>query len=758
MTALALLLLCALAAVVPSQAHAATLARPVAFDPEATGRVIIKWKEADAAAADRSVGTLDARAARASERAGLGMRAVRSLQHGTDVVRFERRLSGASLQKVLGRLRADPKIEYAVPDRRVFLQAAAPNDTRYIAGTDSVGKWVGQWYLGTDFPASINALGAWDTTMGSDSVTVAIIDTGTTTHDDIGTCAPIVNNHCTGGGKFLPGYDFIDYDDVPCTSFVGGVCKYINAANVPNSTCPAGNVDTSGSNNYCKDYLSSGDGDGRDANPNDEGDFISAADLARADDFFQGCGSGDNSDQPISSSWHGTRTAGIIGALTNNSKGIAGIAPGVVILPVRALGKCGGYLSDVIDAMRWAAGLSVTNVPDNPYPAHIINLSLGSSVPCSAAEQSAVTEILAAGTLIVASAGNDGGPVNAPANCTGVMSVAGLRHNGMKVGYSSLSNSAGVATAGNTTTPAPATAVTIAAPAGNCGDGYATGSTCLYSIETTTNEGDTVPAAAFYTYALFNSGYTGNSLNVANVGTSFSSPMAAATAALMLDANPALTPAQIIARIQASASVFPVVIDPTTSQPYATCAVRSGATDSTGTFTDIPADASLTPCNCTAATCGAGMLNAQAAVGAAIKPVAVITPSENRASVGDKVRLDASSSTAAGGHAITAWQWSTDPSVSIANNGTVSSAYFIFPGTRPVTVTLVVTDDAGRTAMASLIINGAVSSTDHHGAGAMGPELVLLALLALVAVRRRLGESRRRLGEPAAPERAASGQ
>ncbi|HTP39923.1 MAG TPA: S8 family serine peptidase [Steroidobacteraceae bacterium] len=713
----------------PLLSQAATGARSTAFDPEATGRVIVKWRAADPA--DSSLATLSARASRASQRAGMGVRAVRASHPGVDVLRLDRKLAGTELHALLARLQGDPRVEYAVPDRRVYAQAAAPDDTRYIAGSDAVGSWQGQWYLGSDFPASIDALGAWDTTTGSDRVTVAVIDTGVRyDHDDLGSCAPIVSNHCTGGGKFLPGYDFVDYDDVPCSSVNGTTCLYTNAANVADSTCSS-TLDTSNGVTYCRDYLSAGDGDGRDADPSDPGDFLTAADLARTDGFFSGCGGGDNGDQPVTSSWHGTRVSGIIGALTNNGKGVAGIAPGVVILPVRALGKCGGYLSDVIDAMRWAAGLAVTGVPANPYPAAIINMSLGSSLPCTSAEQSAVDEILALNVLIVASAGNDGGPVNAPANCTGVMSVAGLRHNGMKVGYSSLSSAA--------SSTAPAAAVSIAAPAGNCGDGYAAGSTCLYSIETTTNEGDTTPAAAFYTYALFNSGYTGNPLNVASIGTSFSAPMAAATAALMLDANYSLTPAQLIARMQAAAGAFPTVIDPATSQPYAVCTVRAGTTDSNGAFTDVPAVDAQLPCNCTLATCGAGLLNARAAVASAIKPTAVIKPSETRASLGDKVTLNGADSTAAAGHSIVRWQWGTDPGVSIADNGT-SSAYFLFPGTRPVTVTLVVTDDVGGTATASTIIQGAVSSTDDHGTGAMGPELPVLALLAgLAAWQRRRG-------------------
>ena len=88
-----------------------------------------------------------------------------------------------------------------------------------------------------------------------------------------------------------------------------------------------------------------------------------------------------------SSSWHGTRVVGVMGALTNNGVGIAGMTWGAWILPVRALGKGGGYDSDIIAGIQWAAGLSVMNpdgppVPQNPYPADIINLSLGGGTAC----------------------------------------------------------------------------------------------------------------------------------------------------------------------------------------------------------------------------------------------------------------------------------------------------------------------------------------------------------------------------------------
>ena len=167
----------------------------------------------------------------------------------------------------------------------------------------------------------------------------------------------------------------------------------------------------------------------------------------------------------------------MIAALTNNGLGMASVGRNVRVLPVRALGKCFGYDSDIIAGMRWAAGLTVPGVPANSTPARVINLSLGADGPCTAAYQAVVNELVAAGTMIVAAAGNSAGhAVGAPANCVGVIAVAGLRHAGTKVGFSDLGPE-----------------IAISAPAGNCVNMTA-GSPCLYPILTTSNSGATVPA------------------------------------------------------------------------------------------------------------------------------------------------------------------------------------------------------------------------------------------------------------------------
>ena len=111
---------------------------------------------------------------------------------------------------------------------------------------------------------------------------------------------------------------------------------------------------------------------------------------------------------------------------TNNTIGMASVGRNVRILPVRVLGKCGGFISDVIAGMRWAAGLSSTPVP-NPTPAKVLNLSLGSSGSCTGSlYETAVADVVAAGVSVVVSAGNDVGlAVGRPANCPGAIGVGG---------------------------------------------------------------------------------------------------------------------------------------------------------------------------------------------------------------------------------------------------------------------------------------------------------------------------------------------
>ena len=157
------------------------------------------------------------------------------------------------------------------------------------------------------------------------------------------------------------------------------------------------------------------------------------------------------------SSWHGTHVAGTIGAVgSNNGRGITGINWSVSVLPVRVLGSCGGSFSDIADGVRWAAGLPVAGAPNNAHPAHIINLSLGGSVPCTEEQAgllvSALDDARAAGSIVVAAAGNDQQDIKgaSPAGCKGVISVAASDKEGHLAWYSNFGNVTIMAPGGDT--------------------------------------------------------------------------------------------------------------------------------------------------------------------------------------------------------------------------------------------------------------------------------------------------------------------
>jgi serine protease len=674
-----------------------------------TDRIIVRWRDSGVTA--MQITNNADRAARLSRSTGVTLRAVREIHDRLDVVQLDAPVSGAALRRVVAKLGADLAVQYAEPDR-IRYALGIPNDPRFVAGSDANGQWQGQWYLNDptpDTPAAIGATTAWDSATGTPYI-IAIIDTGVDyTHPDLGLYA--------SGGKLLPGRDFVCNDaGVDCTSTATG-----------------------------NTFVIANDGDGWDADATDPGDWLTVADVAPGG-LCPGEGLGPNKDEAAPSTWHGTRVAGIAGAITNNGVGVAGVAPGAYLLPVRVLGKCQGYMSDIVAGMYWAAGLTTsdtTSFPANAYPAQILNLSLGGTGTCTQTEQDAVNAILQGSHLIVAAAGNDGGPMLAPANCTGVIAVAGIRQIGTKVGYSNVSTTAA--------------AITIAAPAGNCvnlNTFHPWTLPCLFSIETTSNDGsttlDTDPTHAFYTYALMKPGYTGNILNEGTVGTSFAAPIVSGVAAMMIEANPNLTAVQLTARLQASATPFPV---PATAPAGGTCHVAALTTDSTGAYTDVQTD----ECTCTTATCGAGMLNAAAALARSLYPLASMTTSTDKASVGEHVTLDGSGSSAAGNFTIVSYQWTSDPAVSI-ENATSAVATIVFPALRPITVTLTVTDSAGRQDTVTKTINS-VALSEGGGGGLLGPaSLLLLAAGAGMAFRRRQATSAGKLtgslSHPSRPDRS----
>jgi serine protease len=486
-------------------------------------RVIVRFKADAALVRERALAAHaaapEAREALAHRARVLGQRRGITLAAGAAVDQRTQAVvaSGTSSQALADSLASDADVEFAVPDepRRRF---AVPNDPYYAAGP-AAGPAVGQWYLRApegDVRSGIDAPAAWDHTTGSADIVVAILDTG------------VRFDHPDLAGRLLPGHDMVSDDAV------------------------------------------ANDGDpGRDADASDPGDWVTSADAQTA--AFQGC-------SPEPSSWHGTQLAGLIGAAANNGIGMAGVGWGVGMLPVRVLGKCRGFDSDIIAGMRWAAGLPVPGVPANPTPARVLNLSLGGGGTCSAAYRVVVNEVTAAGAVVVAAAGNSTGQaVSMPANCPGAIGVVGLRHAGTKVGFSDIGPE-----------------IALGAPGGNCVN---LGGACLYPLLTTVNPGTTTPVAGGAAYT--------DSSDI-SVGTSFAAPLVAGTAALMLSVRPELRPSDVRELLRATARAFP---DPATSPDASVPMCRA------------PGGADQLECHCTTATCGAGMLDAGAAVAAAITAV-----------------------------------------------------------------------------------------------------------------------------------------
>jgi serine protease len=559
-----------------------------------------------------------------AQRSGLGMAKSRQITPSTHVMFLQKTLYGTDVAAALAKLRADPAVQFAVVDQHRYVQSApvTPNDPLF---QPTPGTASGQWYMLAPNPtvvvegvatsdlSSTDAVDAWSITTGSSGIVIADVDTGVLfDHPDL--------LRAGLGGRLLPGYDFVGEDFNPNSPYNG-----------------------------LGTFLIANDGDGWDPDPSDPGDWISTSDTNLSNQLFAG-------DTVGPSSWHGTRVMGILGALTNNDTGIAGMTWGSWILPVRALGKGGGYDSDIISGIQWAAGLSVTNpdgsaVPDNPYPADIINLSLGGdTTSCSSqdgsAYESALTTVTSMGVLVVVSAGNANGGVELPGNCAtvvpGVMAVAGLRNVGTKVGYSSFGPQ-----------------VSVSAPAGNCVN---SSGNCLRSIDTTTDLGTMGPlTGSNYTYT--------NELNP-NLGTSFAAPIVSGIAALMRSVNGNLTPAQIATRMEATATAFP----PNTGNlPVCPMTDTAGGTDQ---------------CSCPASgQCGTGMVNALSAVTAALNPIGVITATGN-------TEFDAGGSVAACNLTVASYAWSASGGISITNGAAAAQVTVASTGSAG-TLTLTVTDSAG---------------------------------------------------------------
>ncbi|MGH8178248.1 MAG: S8 family peptidase, partial [Steroidobacter sp.] len=263
-----------------------------------------------------------------------------------------------------------------------------------------------------------------------------------------------------------------------------------------------------GGYDFIADTATANDGGGRDSNAQDPGDWNTAGQ----------CG-------PLvparNSSWHGTHVAGTIAAVTNNSNGVAGVAFGARVVPLRVLGRCGGFTSDIADAIIWGSGGSVSGVPANANPARVLNLSLGGSGSCGTTTQTAINSARSRGTAVVVAAGNSNQNASnfTPANCSGVITIAAVARNGGKAPYSNFG-----------------AIVDVAAPGGNTASGAANG------VLSTLNTGTTTPGSDSYAFYQ---------------GTSMAAPHTAGVVALMLSRNSALTPDDLETRLRNSTRSFP---------------------------------------------------------------------------------------------------------------------------------------------------------------------------------------------------------
>lgn len=371
-------------------------------------------------------------------------------------VDFDEVVDGRVAEQVAARLERRDDVVWAIPNRLRQVAARSP----VVPDDPLFGQQRNLWDATASRRGghSIMAPQLWRATRGASSTVVAVVDTGITDHPDL-------------VGKTVPGFDFISSPK------------------------------------------RARDGDGRDADPTDEGDWNGAGQCP-------GLGS-------TTSSWHGTFVAGQIAASTGNRTGISGVAPGVSIQPVRVLGRCGGWDSDLLDGITWASGGQVAGVPANATPAAIVNLSLA-GLAGSSAERKAVCRVYNAiakagrlrGSVFIAAAGNESDNADraVPASCSEFVSVGATSTKGFSAVYSNVGST-----------------VDLSAPGGDTAvEGYHD------SILSLGNAGRTRPGAARYTR---------------HEGTSMAAPQVAGAAALLHGLG-FTTPAAMRSALNASVSPF----------------------------------------------------------------------------------------------------------------------------------------------------------------------------------------------------------
>jgi serine protease len=559
--------------------------------------------------------------------ADTGLKFERSMISGDAVFTLNRVLRADEAAQLKARLELDPSVAH-VSYNKLRRPLLVPNETHYTSL---------QWHLrapteqygGKAVAGGANLPASWDVVTGSStSVVVAVIDTGYRPHADL-------------NPNVLTGFDFIRSAINPLpTNFVAN------------------------------------DGGGRDSDAQDPGDWVTATEKTT----YSVCNDGDADDSD--SSWHGTHVSGTIAAVVNNGVGVAGVARNAKILPIRALGKCGGTDSDIIDGMYWAAGIpgSISTPtgeitpPTNANVAKVINMSLGGTAgdgACSPNYANAFNAITAKGIAVVVAAGNDGDPsrIAEPSNCPGAIAVTSHTFDGDNSTFSNVGASGGDNGDG----------VFISAPGG--GDGTVV---TVSLTGTVPGSSTTFTQAGRFAWSTDNNGTTvpGTDVTGGKAGTSMATPHVAGAIAAMLGAAPNLTLAQIRSILTSSVRAFP-----------------------TGTYCVTPA---VKP------GCGAGMLDVSAAVAQAQAlgaPTANAGADRAVARNAPNVPLQGSGT----GNGITyAWTQTAGTTVTLANANTANASFTAPAAVGTLTFRLTVTDNAtpARTATDDVVITVATTTAN----------------------------------------------
>ncbi len=443
----------------------------------------------------RSGAAINAVEARLSAAAGLPLTLLRPMSGEATVFRLPERMPTADVAAVARAVAALPEVAYAEPD--AILRAVEPESEQWSVVRDqysvdqySVGQYSvfsGQYAI---FSGRRSAVGGRAT-----GVVSAVIPNDPAFADQ-------------WHYRYTPGSEE-GINLPPAWAITTGAAEVVVAV-IDTGVRPHADLDGRllPGFDFIHDIAVANDGDGWDADPSDPGDWT---DINQCEAGWPG----------TLSSWHGTHVAGTIGAAGDNGQDVAGVNWGAGILPVRVLGRCGGYTSDIADGARWAAGLPVGGAPPNPHPARVLNFSLGGPGTCGSLYRDLFNDLHAAGVVTVVAAGNRSSLADFynPASCPHALTVAATTRAGDAAYYTNYGP-----------------VVELSAPGG-----------------------ETKPNAADGVLSTFNAGQTGPGDDALGYyqGTSMAAPHVAGVAALLLGELPALTPTQLTDVLRATARPFP---------------------------------------------------------------------------------------------------------------------------------------------------------------------------------------------------------